>query len=96
MAFQSAGATLMYLPRLKSSGPHPAVLVIHENHGLVQPHFRDVTRRLAKEGMWLLPSTYCHRREGRPTCPTLRGPPGWASTAPSMHQCWDTEPKDRP
>ena len=48
--FQGNGATLKgYLSRPTGPGPHPAVLVIHENRGLL-PHFPDVTRRLAVEG----------------------------------------------
>jgi len=48
--FQSEDATLMgYLARPKSQGPHPTVLVLHENTGML-PHFPDVARRLALEG----------------------------------------------
>jgi carboxymethylenebutenolidase len=38
-----------YLVRLKEKGKRPAVLVIHENRGL-NPHIKDVARRLALEG----------------------------------------------
>jgi carboxymethylenebutenolidase len=38
-----------YLVRPSAPGTYPAVLVIHENRGL-NPHIRDVTRRMAKEG----------------------------------------------
>ncbi len=38
-----------YLARPKASGSYPAVLVIHENRGLLD-HFKDVARRYAKEG----------------------------------------------
>jgi len=38
-----------YLARLKGGGRRPAVLVIHENRGL-NPHIKDVARRLAVEG----------------------------------------------
>jgi carboxymethylenebutenolidase len=38
-----------YLARLKGGAKRPAVLVIHENRGL-NPHVRDVARRLAVEG----------------------------------------------
>lgn len=37
------------LVRLKGGAKRPAVLVIHENRGL-NPHIRDVTRRVALEG----------------------------------------------
>jgi carboxymethylenebutenolidase len=42
--------------RPKSGGPHPAVIVIHENMGIdpgndtAGPHFNDLTRRLARQG----------------------------------------------
>lgn len=46
--FQGQGATLMgYLAKPRGNGPFPAVLVCHENRGLVD-HIKDVTRRLAK------------------------------------------------
>jgi len=38
-----------YLARLKGSAKRPAVLVIHENRGL-NPHIKDVARRMAVEG----------------------------------------------
>jgi carboxymethylenebutenolidase len=38
-----------YLARLKSKGQRPAVIVIHENRGL-NPHIKDIARRLALEG----------------------------------------------
>jgi carboxymethylenebutenolidase len=38
-----------YLARPKAGGPFPAVLIIHENRGLLD-HFKDVARRLAKLG----------------------------------------------
>ncbi len=34
-------------------GPHPAVVVIHENRGL-NPHIEDVTRRAAAAGFWAI------------------------------------------
>jgi carboxymethylenebutenolidase len=37
------------LARPKSKGKRPAVIVIHENRGL-NPHIKDVTRRIALEG----------------------------------------------
>lgn len=40
---------LGYLARPKGGGPYPAVLIIHENRGLVD-HFKDVARRFAKNG----------------------------------------------
>jgi len=38
-----------YLVRPKEKGERPAVLVIHENRG-INPHIKDVARRLATEG----------------------------------------------
>ena len=38
-----------YLARLKGGGRRPAVIVIHENRGL-NPHIKDVARRMALEG----------------------------------------------
>jgi carboxymethylenebutenolidase len=43
------GDMIGYLARPKIGKKFPAVIVIHENRGLV-PHIRDVTRRMAKEG----------------------------------------------
>ncbi len=42
-----------FLARPKSGKKFPAVIVIHENKGLV-PHIQDVTRRMAKEGFLAL------------------------------------------
>jgi carboxymethylenebutenolidase len=42
-----------YLARPSGAGKYPAVMVIHENKGLV-PHIRDVTRRVALEGFLAL------------------------------------------
>jgi len=42
-----------YLARPKAGKKFPAVIVIHENRGLV-PHIQDVTRRMAKEGFLTL------------------------------------------
>ena len=40
---------LGYLSRPALPGPHPAIVVVHENRGLL-PHFEDLTRRFAREG----------------------------------------------
>jgi carboxymethylenebutenolidase len=42
-----------YLARAKNKTKRPAVIVIHENRGLVD-HIKDVTRRLAVEGFLVL------------------------------------------
>jgi len=44
-----ASDILGYLSRPQGDGPFPAVLIIHENRGLL-PHFEDVARRYAAEG----------------------------------------------
>jgi carboxymethylenebutenolidase len=43
------GDVLAYLAKPKGEKKRPAVIVIHENRGL-QPHIKDVTRRMALEG----------------------------------------------
>jgi carboxymethylenebutenolidase len=43
------GEMRAYLAHPKKGKKFPAVIVIHENRGLV-PHIQDVTRRMAKEG----------------------------------------------
>jgi carboxymethylenebutenolidase len=43
------GEVKAYLARPKAPKKYPAVIVIHENRGLV-PHIRDVNRRMAREG----------------------------------------------
>ena len=47
------GEMKAFLARPKSGKKFPAVIVIHENRGLV-PHIQDVTRRMAKEGFLAL------------------------------------------
>jgi len=42
-------AVQAYLAHPRGAGPHPAVVVIHENRGLLE-HFKDISRRLAKLG----------------------------------------------
>jgi carboxymethylenebutenolidase len=43
------GEIKAFLARPEKKKKYPAVIVIHENRGL-QPHIKDVTRRMAKEG----------------------------------------------
>jgi len=65
--FQGNGDSLKgYLSRPTGPGPHPAVLVIHENRGLL-PHFSDVTRRLAVEGYAALAIDMLSREGGTST-----------------------------
>ena len=47
------GEMKAYLSRPLEEKKYPAVIVIHENRGL-QPHIKDVTRRMAKEGFLTL------------------------------------------
>jgi len=47
------GEVMAYLARPKGEQVLPAVIVIHENRGLV-PHIKDVTRRMALEGFLAL------------------------------------------
>jgi carboxymethylenebutenolidase len=51
MATYDVDGTTMsgYLARLKGGGKRPGVVVIHENRGL-NPHIKDVARRMALEG----------------------------------------------
>ena len=49
----ATGEMKAYLSRPKKGKKFPAVIVIHENRGLV-PHIQDVTRRMAKEGFLAL------------------------------------------
>jgi len=62
--FEADGDTLLgYLSRPALPGPHPGVLVVHENRGLL-PHFLDVARRLAREGYVALAVDMLSRRGG--------------------------------
>ncbi|MCA3554662.1 dienelactone hydrolase family protein [Aestuariivirga sp.] len=54
-----------YLVRPKAAGSYPAVLVIHENRGL-NPHIKDVTRRMAKEGFIAFGADYLTPLGGTP------------------------------
>jgi carboxymethylenebutenolidase len=45
----ASGQMTAYLARPKGKKKYPAVIVIHENRGL-QPHIKDVARRIALEG----------------------------------------------
>ena len=58
-----AGKVSAYLARPVKSAKYPGVIVIHENAGL-NDHYRDVTRRLAKEGYVVLTPDYLSRLGG--------------------------------
>jgi len=55
-----------YLATPREGKAWPAVLVIHENRGL-NPHIRDVTRRMATEGFLALGLDYLSPLGGAPT-----------------------------
>jgi carboxymethylenebutenolidase len=55
-----------YLARPAAEGTYPAVLVIHENRGLL-PHFEDVSRRYASEGFVALTIDLASRLGGTET-----------------------------
>jgi carboxymethylenebutenolidase len=55
-----------YLAKPKSGGNAPTVLVIHENRGL-NPHIKDVTRRMAVEGFLALGLDYLSLLGGTPS-----------------------------
>ena len=54
-----------YLVRPKAEGTYACVLVIHENRGL-NPHIKDVTRRMAKEGFIAFGADYLTPLGGTP------------------------------
>ena len=54
-----------YLVQPKAEGKYPGVLVIHENRGL-NPHIKDVTRRIAAEGFVALAPDYLSGLGGTP------------------------------
>ncbi|MEQ6290364.1 dienelactone hydrolase family protein [Vogesella sp. GCM10023246] len=54
-----------YLVRPAAGGVLPAVVLIHENRGL-NPHIRDVARRLALAGYWVLAPDYLSPLGGTP------------------------------
>jgi carboxymethylenebutenolidase len=62
MAFEGGAG---YLARPSVEGKYPAVLVIHENRGL-NPHIKDVTRRMAAEGFVALGADYLQPLGGTP------------------------------
>jgi carboxymethylenebutenolidase len=54
-----------YLATPKAAGKYPGVLVIHENRGL-NPHIKDIARRLAAEGFAALAPDYLQQLGGTP------------------------------
>ena len=54
-----------YLARPAKEGKYPGVIVIHENRGL-NPHIKDITRRMALEGFAVLAPDYLSTMGGTP------------------------------
>jgi carboxymethylenebutenolidase len=54
-----------YFARPKADGKYPGVIVIHENRGL-NPHIKDVARRMALEGFAALAPDYLSAMGGTP------------------------------
>lgn len=69
----SSGPMIAYMARPKGKKKRPAVIVIHENRGL-QPHIKDVTRRIALEGFVALAPDALSPLGGSPENPAEAGP----------------------
>jgi carboxymethylenebutenolidase len=62
----ASGSVSAYLARPATApGPLPAVVVIHENRGL-NPHIKDITRRLAVDGFLTLGVDFLSPKGGTP------------------------------
>jgi carboxymethylenebutenolidase len=59
----TGGEVLGYLSRPRANGTYPAIIVIHENRGIVE-HIRDLTRRYAKENFVALAVDLLSRNGG--------------------------------
>jgi carboxymethylenebutenolidase len=67
VTFQGTGGTIFgYLARPSANGTYPGIIVIHENRGLL-PHFKDVSRRYAKQGFVALAVDLASRLGGTAT-----------------------------
>jgi len=67
VTFQGPGGTVFgYLARPSANGSYPGIIVIHENRGLL-PHFKDVSRRYAKQGFVALAVDLASRLGGTAT-----------------------------
>ena len=67
------GPVMAYMAKPKAEGKYPAIIVIHENRGL-QPHIKDVTRRMALEGFVALAPDALSPQGGSPENPEEAGP----------------------
>ncbi len=74
-----AGTVLGHLayPRTTAAHVWPAVIVVHENRGLVE-HIKDVTRRAARAG-FVATSNLCPSRNSTTS--------GWSGSAPAAATC---------
>ena len=87
--FQGQGATILaYLARPKGNGPFPAVLVCHENRGLVE-HIKDVARRLGKAGYVGLAVDLLSRQGGTDKIADAAQVPGLLANAPAQQLVQD-------
>jgi carboxymethylenebutenolidase len=87
--FPGEGATLLgYLAQPKSNGPFPAVLVCHENRGLVE-HIKDVARRLGKAGYVALAVDLLSRQGGTDKVSDPSQIPGLLANAPAQQLVQD-------
>jgi len=69
----ASGPMIAYMARPKGNKKYPAVIVIHENRGL-QPHIKDVARRIALEGFVALAPDALSPQGGTPERPEEAGP----------------------
>jgi carboxymethylenebutenolidase len=69
----ASGPMMAYMARPKGKKKLPAVIVIHENRGL-QPHIKDVARRMALEGFVALAPDALSPVGGTPEKPEEAGP----------------------
>jgi carboxymethylenebutenolidase len=87
--FPGQGATILaYLARPKGNGPLPAVLVCHENRGLLE-HIKDVARRLAKAGYVGLAVDLLSRQGGTDKIGDAAQVPGLLANAPAQQLVQD-------
>jgi carboxymethylenebutenolidase len=87
--FQGQGAMILaYLARPKGNGPFPAVLVCHENRGLLE-HIKDVARRAAKAGYVGLAVDLLSRQGGIDKISDAAQVPGLLANAPALQLVQD-------
>ena len=87
--YQGQGAMILaYLARPKGNGPFPAVLVCHENRGLLE-HIKDVARRLGKAGYAGLAVDLLSRQGGTDKVADAAQVPGLLANAPAQQVVQD-------